>query len=206
MAFVALGLVTDPLVGDAAVATPYLTILFLLGSLGWYAGPRTGLVGVAAVLGCGLAPDLLTGTAQPADVVVNAVLIVLPWVLLRGLRIATDRRVLAEVAADRTAREAVEAERRRIAQDLHDSMAHALTLITLHAGSARERTTDTGSADALAAIERSGREALADMHRYLGLLGPRDGEAPGLADIDDLVEGVRRGGARRRPRRRHRDG
>jgi signal transduction histidine kinase len=126
--------------------------------------------------------------------VVNVVILAAAWAALRGIRVATDRRVAAELDADRRARAAVEAERTRIAQDLHDSLAHALTLMTLHAGSARERAEQPVVVDALGSIERSGREALADMHRFLGLLGPRNGEAPGIDDLPDLAENVRRGG------------
>jgi signal transduction histidine kinase len=110
------------------------------------------------------------------------------------LRVSSDRRVRIEVDADRRARDAVAAERSRIARDLHDSMAHALTLITLQAGSARERTDQPIAQETLGAIAQTGREALADMHRFLDLIGPGDGEAPGVAHLPDLADGVRRGG------------
>jgi len=73
-------------------------------------------------------------------------------------------------------------------------MAHALTLITLQAGGARERTDQQVAAVALSSVERTGREAIADMHRFLDLLGQRGGEAPGIRDVPELIEGVRRGG------------
>ncbi len=128
------------------------------------------------------------------DLVVNVVIIVMAWAAARLVRVSTDRRVQAELDADRAARDAVSRERERIARDLHDSMAHALTLITLQAGGARERTDQPVAADALSSIEHTGREALADMHRFLDLLGPGGGEAPGVGDIPELVDGVRRGG------------
>jgi signal transduction histidine kinase len=121
------------------VATPYLALLFLLASCGWFAPFRRGVFGVALILVCGLAYDTVTGAAPVADVVVNAALIILAWVAGYGLRVSTDRRVAAEVEADRAAHAAVEQERSRIARDLHDSLGHALTLMTLQAGSARER-------------------------------------------------------------------
>jgi hypothetical protein len=50
MLFVAAGLIAQPLVGSSPVATPYLTLLFLLISLGWYASTRVGLAGVGLTL------------------------------------------------------------------------------------------------------------------------------------------------------------
>lgn len=192
------GFAVQPLMGEAPVATPYLVLLFLLGSLGWYAATSVGAAGVAVVLASGLVYDVTTDDFRWADLVVNTAIIVAAWAALHLIRRATDHRIRAEVSAelgaDRAAREAVEAERARIAQDLHDSMAHALTLMTLQAGTIRERTCEPALVDALCSIETSGREALADMHRFLGLLGPREDEAPGIGDLADLVDGVRRGG------------
>ncbi|MGC0250671.1 sensor histidine kinase [Pseudactinotalea sp. Z1748] len=190
----AVGLLAAPLVGPVAVAVPYLALLFLLASLGWFASLRRGLVGVAATLACGLGYDAVSGAEPVADLVVNAVLIGSAWMAGHGLRVATDRRVAVEVATDRAARDAVAAERGRIARDLHDSLAHALTLITLRAGGARERVVQASAAQAFGAIEQVGREALADMHRALGLLGPATDDAPGMAHLPDLVEGFRGGG------------
>jgi signal transduction histidine kinase len=186
----AVGLALDPLVGPAPVATPYLVLLVVLASLGWHASLRRGLVGVSVTLVCGLLYDATTDDFLLADLVVNVVIIVAVWAAGRGLRVATDRRVAAELEADRRERDAATAERTRIARDLHDSLAHALTLMTLQAGGARERTTEPLAHEALSAIERSGREALADMHRFLGLLGRGDGQAPGVANLPDLVAGV----------------
>lgn len=194
VAAVALGFGIQPLVGSAPLATPYLAVLFVLASFGWYAYLRMGILLVLVVLVCGIGIDAATHEVRAADIVVNAVIVVAAWAAVHALRRATDRRVRVELDADRAARAAVEAERTRIAQDPHDSLAHALTLMVLQAGSARERTREPVATDAFTAIERGGREALADMHRFLGLLGPRDGEAPGIRDLDDLVAGARRGG------------
>lgn len=191
----AVGFALEPVTGPAPVATPFLVLLFLLASFGWYAGLRTGLLGLALVLLGGLTYDLSRAGLNVADLVVNVVIIVAAWAAGRLLRVSTDRRVAAELAADRAARDAVARERERIGRDLHDSMAHALTLITLQAGGARERTEPGVAADALTAIEQSGREALADMHRFLDLLGGAEGDdAPGVGHLPELVEGVRRGG------------
>ena len=190
----ALSFLVDPLVGSAPTATPFLVLLWLLVSLGWYAATRTGALGVVTVLVVGLLPSALTGEAGLADLVVNATLLVGAWAGGRALRLASDRRIAAEVEADRGARQAVAAERERIARDLHDSMAHALTLITLQAGAASERATDDAARELLGGIETTGREALADMHRFLALVGHGDDETPGVTSLPGLVEGVQRGG------------
>ena len=194
MTIASLAFAVQPLMGQAPIATPYLALLFLLGSLGWHASTRTGALGVALTLLAGLTFDLTSEDFRWADLVVNAVIIIAAWATLHVLRRVTDRRIAAEVAADRAAREAVALERERISRDLHDSVAHALTLMTLQSGGARERTDQPLVQAALGNIERTGREALADLHRFLHLLGPADSEAPGLAHLPELVESVRRSG------------
>lgn len=187
-------LALQPLVGPAPVASGFLVLLFVLASLGWYAPTRLGVVGIAAVVAGGLVFDLTTDDLVAADLVVNVVIIVATWGAGRATRIASDRRVAAEVEADRSAQVAVREERGRISRDLHDSLAHALTLITLQAGSARERVSDPLARDTLGTIEDTGREALSDMHRFLALLATPVGEPPGIAHLPDLVAGVRRNG------------
>ena len=93
-------------------------------------------------------------------------LIVVVWAGAHLLRVSTTGGCAPSCGAERAAAAAVEAERARIAGDLHDFLAHALTLITLQAGSARERTEEAVAADALTSIERTGRDALADMQRF----------------------------------------
>ena len=190
----AASLALQPVVGPAPVAMGFLVLLVVLVSLGWHASTRRGAVGVAAVVAGGLVFDATTDDFLLADLVVNVVIIVAAWAAGRGMRVASDRRVAAEVEADRSARRAVQEERGRISRDLHDSLAHALTLITLQAGSARERTSDPVAGSSLGTIEETGREALGDMHRFLELLATPVGEPPGLDHLPDLVEGVRRSG------------
>jgi signal transduction histidine kinase len=108
----------------------------------------------------------------------------------------------AELAAAREelARLAVSEERLRIARELHDVVAHSMTVVALQAGSGRIAARDDPEAarSALETIEVSSREALADMRRLVGVL--RGGEeaatqpAPGISDIDRLVEEMDRAG------------
>ena len=94
------------------------------------------------------------------------------------------------------------AERNRLARELHDSVGHALSLVTIQAAAARRvLATDPEFAEtALAAMETSARAALADLDHVLGLL--RDDRRPGaptapqatLGGLDRLVEATRAGG------------
>jgi signal transduction histidine kinase len=99
-------------------------------------------------------------------------------------------------------RTATLAERNRLARELHDSVGHALSLVTIQAAAARKLlATDPAFAEtALAAMETSARAALADLDHVLGLL--RDDRRPGaqtapqatLGDVARLVESTRAGG------------
>jgi signal transduction histidine kinase len=94
------------------------------------------------------------------------------------------------------------AERNRLARELHDSVGHTLSLVTIQAAAARRvLATDPAFAEnALAAMETSARAALADLDHVLGLLRddrrPGSGKAPQatLGDITRLVESTRAGG------------
>jgi signal transduction histidine kinase len=191
----AAGMAFQTVLGHAPAAGGFLAMLLLLGSLGWHGSRRESVVGLVATAFGALLYDVLREDFVIGDAVVNTVIVLLAWGAARLVRVATDRRVAAEVAADRAARDATRAERTRIANDLHDSLAHALTLITLQAGSARERIADPAAAPVLTGIERTGRHALDDMHRYLSLLGdPETPQAPGIVDLTDLADRVRDGG------------
>ena len=92
-------------------------------------------------------------------------------------------------------------ERARIARELHDVVAHAMSTIVLEAGAERVNLTGAeGSTHAtLRSIERAGRQALGEMRRLVGVLreegeGPELAPQPGLRHLDELVERVRRAG------------
>lgn len=178
---------------ELPVATPFLALLVVLASLGWYASLRHGLIGTGVVLAAGLGRQFLSGTTSLADVVVNVVILLAAWAAAFLLHRAAERRIAAEIRADRAAREAVEHERARIARDLHDSLGHALTLITLQSGGTRERSEDAGTRELLGGIEQTARGALTDLNRLLRL-GVREGdEALGIPALHDLVTEVGRG-------------
>jgi signal transduction histidine kinase len=115
-----------------------------------------------------------------------------------------ERRIrLAERERDLAAREAVVAERTRIAREMHDVIAHHVSMIVVQAGAERS-VIDEGSADlattrdVLASVEQSGRSALVEMRRLLGMLRQDENEPlapqPGLAEVPALIGQLREAG------------
>ena len=110
-------------------------------------------------------------------------------------RAETQRRD-AQAALER----AVAEERSTIARDLHDVISHHVSAIGVHAGAARMGLSAAGEpngiADSLAAVETSSRAAMLDLRRLLDLLhgDPATAGQPGLDNIDELLDGVRRAG------------
>jgi signal transduction histidine kinase len=94
---------------------------------------------------------------------------------------------------------AVAAERGRIARDMHDAVAHGLSIMVIQAQAAigaLERRPATARA-ALEAIETTGRHSLGEMRRLLGLSRPEETQLaplPGIADLTALVDRVRQAG------------
>jgi signal transduction histidine kinase len=114
---------------------------------------------------------------------------------------AEVRAVLAEREREAAARVAVAEERARIARELHDVVAHAVSMMVLQVGAVRHSVLEGQAVDveALHVSERMGRTALAEMRQLLGAMR-RDGDAvefapqPGLDDLQALVDEVGRAG------------
>lgn len=103
-------------------------------------------------------------------------------------------------ARDAAAGAAIAAERARIARDMHDVVAHGVSVMVVHAEAAEALLPDPERAVAsLRAIQRTGRAALADLRRIVGVLRTAGDDAdlrpaPGLADAQDLVDRMRAAG------------
>jgi signal transduction histidine kinase len=166
-------------------------------------------VGIAAgsvvllILGFGPEP------VEPDAVVATFLLVVSTWFIGDSVRIRRgefvqleDRATRLEREREAHAREAVAAERRVIARELHDVVAHDVSVIVTQAAAA-QRIADReprAAIGALTAIEHAGREALLEMRRLMGFLRP-DGPGPdalvpqpGLGDLQSLVAQVREAG------------
>jgi signal transduction histidine kinase len=131
-------------------------------------------------------------------------LLLLPVVVVRSGHLVTALavRLLGPSPAERVAalEERTEQllERTRIARELHDSIGHALTVAVVQAGAARAAADPAFTDRALSAIEETGRAALEDLERVLGVLresGRPAGGRPTLVDADRLLESARSSGA-----------
>jgi signal transduction histidine kinase len=108
----------------------------------------------------------------------------------------------AERERRETARRAVEEERARIARELHDVVAHQMTVMTIQAEGARRiaKDADPRIQEALDTIKATGHSALVEMRRMVGLLRETEGHSPGLAplprltNLSSLVEKIRSAG------------
>jgi signal transduction histidine kinase len=132
---------------------------------------------------------------------VNLALLQLVAFWLAGVLVHTRRRAVSlaahSAALQRQAEQATAAERTRIAWELHDIVAHHLSVIVLQAAGARASGKPAGPV--LEKIEHSGRQALAETRRLLGVLRDPDEEAgltpqPGLGNLDALVTSVQAAG------------
>jgi signal transduction histidine kinase len=120
----------------------------------------------------------------------------LAGVLVRGRRRAVS--VITRTAAlRRQAEQATAAERARIARELHDIIAHHLSVVVLHAAGAR--AAGRGDPETLEEIEHSGRQALTETRRLLGVLREPDDQAgrapqPGISELPALAARLRPAG------------
>jgi signal transduction histidine kinase len=124
-------------------------------------------------------------------------------VMLLVRRIVGDRDTrarLAERERDVAAREAVVEERARIARELHDAVAHSVSMIVIQAGAERRvlGDIDGSTREVLQTIEQIGRSALTEMRRLVGMLrtdaADRLAPQPTLADLPTLMTQVREAG------------
>lgn len=139
-----------------------------------HGGTAGGVILAWTIVGV-VATDFVPWTA-PVTVALG---VILPSLFGMTERRRRERLTASELSAERrqqaartAAADAVRAERARIARELHDVVAHEMTVMTLQAEGARRRiaTSDPAVADALATISDSGRKGLAEMQRMIGVL------------------------------------
>lgn len=172
-------------------------------------------LGVISVMAAEIAREILVGSALPPGLqltrwflfVYNLAVLALPAILGLTVRSAHERqRQLAAQAVElerereENARRAVLEERVRIARELHDVVAHHVSVIGIQAGAAR-RVVDTQPekvTEVLGTIESSSRDAVAELHRLLGFLRRTDqpdgiAPQPDLSQLGELVTKTRQG-------------
>jgi len=161
---------------------------------------RVASFGLPVAIVAGLASQIAAQTHRNwVEVVVNVTFGVgLP--ILIG-RIVFNRRRHLALDRELAAREAVTTERTRIARELHDVVAHAMSVMIVQAGAARtviERD-PAAAQEAIARVEETGRAGIAEMRRLIGVLTdagepPSTAPMPGLSELDLLLETVRAAG------------
>ncbi len=201
-----LSFVDGRLVGfSASSSIAGLAAAFLLGNLRDGTKARAGLavvlVGASLVIYNG--PDFST-----AELVFTPILFGIGWLAGFALRERVDQAEAAEARAQQAEREretaariAVAEERARIARELHDIVAHAVSVMVLQVGAVRHGLPEELADDreALGGVERTGRTALTEMRRLLGAMR-REGDGvdlspqPGLDRLDSLLDEVGRAG------------
>jgi signal transduction histidine kinase len=200
LAFAALGLPPD-ILGIAILVAVY--------SVAAYGSRWVSLAGLAAAE-VGLAAVQLTPSRIGVDTLVgNLGVVAAAWLL--GL-FAHNYRIYAATLEERTAeleqaqealaRRAAAEERLRLARELHDVVAHAMSVIAVQSGVGAHvaNTQPKEAAKALAAIEATSRAALEELRRLLGVLRQENepqGElapVPGLGDLDGLLAEVAKAG------------
>jgi signal transduction histidine kinase len=205
-ALVAVGVVGDP---DQSTFVLLLGLLVGIYSLGAYATPRNTVIGAAVVVVATVVFEWLTFVDKTlVDVFVPVLLLAAAW--FAGTQVQRQRNRAGELAEHAALLErshqlemyaAMTAERTRIARELHDVVAHAISVMGIQAAAAR-RTLASGQDaqhEALLEVERLGREALDEMQRMLGVLRTGDdeqgiGPLPGLTDLPRLAKDARGGG------------
>ena len=193
-----------PFIGSLGVVG--LATAFMLGNL------RNGLkagIGLAVVtVGIVIVVYNIPGTTTTSNFVFITLRFVVAWLAGYALReraeqaeAAEQRAIQAEREREAAARVAVAEERARIARELHDIVAHAVSVMVLQVGAVSHKLPNSLAEDreALRSVERAGRTALAEMRRLLSAMR-HDGEEvelgpqPGLDGLDALLDDVGRAG------------
>jgi signal transduction histidine kinase len=180
-----------PFAGSASVAG--FAAAFLLGNL---RDSNQARLGLAIVLGGGAIVAYNDPSHATGDLFFTPLLFGIGWVA----GFATRERAQQAEAAEAAARLAVAEERARIARELHDVVAHAVSVMVLQVGAVRHKLpASREDKEALEGVEQTGRTALTEMRRLLSAMREEGEDAAlapqhGLANLDALLEQVGRAG------------
>jgi signal transduction histidine kinase len=196
--FIDSGLVKHPFISFAFG----LAICFRFGMRPWR---LQSVAGLAFVIGIAALVELNAPEGKVGDFIWDAITFTVAWVIgfavgekYREVDEAKERAALAEREREERARRAVADERARIARELHDVVGHSVSVMTVQASAVR-RVLDQDQervSEALQVVEQTGREALAEMRRMVGVLrhaeeAPALAPQPSLGEIERLVQHAR---------------
>jgi signal transduction histidine kinase len=180
-----------------------LVVLFGMRPARWQS-----LAGLAFVIGVGVLVVVNDPIGHNGDFAWNTMIFSIAWIVgfaiggkLRETDEAKERATRAEREREEQARLAVSDERARIARELHDVVGHSVSVMTVQASAVRRLLSpdQEKQREALLVVEQTGREALAEMRRMVGVLR-RPEEAPALAPqpslehLNKLVDHAREAG------------
>jgi signal transduction histidine kinase len=188
--------------------SPLLAFPIAVYALAAYCDRRRAIAGLVGVIALVWTDVIFSSHRQPSDFLFTALLMAGPWLV--GRIVATRVELAAELRdkADRLEREqekqaelAVSEERARIARELHDVVAHNVSVMVVQAAAARRMIDHdpVKATEALGSVEQTGREALKEMRRMVGMLGKSDDKLalepqPSVAELDWLIERAREEG------------
>lgn len=195
------GLAIQTLAGEAPIAGGFLATLIVMYSVGAYAELKPAVVGGAMILAAAFLYPFVADIDTPlVDELVNVILLVGPWILgrVRWMRAKYVEAETNRVARDhdQDLRDALSRERGRIARDMHDIVAHGVSMMVLQTGAARQtlRTDADKSEELLLNVEGAGRQALEEMQLLLEVLRAPSASDTGatthltIASLADLAE------------------
>jgi signal transduction histidine kinase len=188
------GLTSLGSVGAAELELVGVAMFVALYGVGRYATDdrwsQIGLGGVFAVIALSATVEGVT----PVGIGFGFVVAFVVWYLGRRLRLRAERASELEREQAAEARRAIAEERTRIARELHDVVAHRVSLMTVQAGAAKTVAADDleSAVQAMEAVEEAGRQALSELRHLLDVLRPEAevdglGPQPGLGDVPRLV-------------------
>jgi signal transduction histidine kinase len=175
--------------------------IIALYSTGRYAtNDRRAQLGVGAAI-LVVILDNRTAPDPWGEALLGAVVMFVAWYVGRRVRLREQRAAQLQREQAAEARRIVIEERTRIARELHDVVAHRVSLMTVQAGAAKAVAAQDpeGALRAMGAVEDAGRQALDELRHLLGVLRPETdhdglGPQPGLADLPRLVDQTRGAG------------
>ncbi len=186
---------------------PFLILLFMPWSVASYNGRTKAILGLVWYQLVAFWANVQFSNAG-SDYFIVGIFMSVAWasgfILSRRsahLRDMAERAHQAELEQAVAAQRAVAEERQRIARELHDVIAHSVSVMTVQTGAVRRllRPEQTKEREALETVESTGRQALTEMRRLVGLLReqgamPEFSPQPGMGTIDNLLDGVRAAG------------
>jgi signal transduction histidine kinase len=189
---------------------PVLVVVGLSYSVARWAPTRPAVVGLLIALVATTTVSALDDASVENILFPDVFFVWVPWLAGRTLRHRTglaqalgERAERLEREREQAAERGVRAERRRIARELHDVVAHSVSVMVVQAGAGRRvaEQDPERAAECAALIERVGREALGELRRLLGMMREdgRDGGAalapqPSLSRLGELVQNAREAG------------